>query len=219
MLAAKGWLTMIKLDYKKEFKDLYVPKNIPSIVDVPPIPFFMVDGQGDPNGDAYQEAIAMLLTHSYAIRMKGKQLPGYFEYVIPPLEGLWWGLGNHINHAQRDQWQWTAMIRQPDFVTEDILQWAIQVIKPKKPSLSMDKVRLETYSEALCVQAMHIGSYSDEPAMIKKMHTFIESNGYRIAIDDQRKHHEIYLSDPNKTKLANMKTVIRLPIVKVEVSE
>lgn len=206
---------MIKLDYKKEFKDLYFPKNIPSIVDVPSIHFLMADGQGDPNGDAYQEAVSILYTLSYAIRMKGKLLPGYFEFVVPPLEGLWWNIGSHINHEQRDQWQWTAMIRQPEFVTEDSISWISQLIKPKKPSLDLSCVRLETYTEGLCVQAMHIGSYSNEPSMLRKMHEFITDNGYRIAIDDQHKHHEIYLSDPNKTKLANMKTVIRLPIAKV----
>lgn len=202
------------LDYKKEFKDLYVPKNIPSLVDVPPIPFFMMDGRGDPNGEEYQDAVTYLYTLSYAIRMRGKALPGYFEYVVPPLEGLWWDVDNVNDLEQRDHWQWTAMIRQPNFVTQDILAWAVRTIKPKKPLLDLSKIRLETYNEGLCVQAMHIGSYADEPATIKRIHAYITANGLLEAIDERRKHHELYLSDPNKTKLSNMKTVIRLPVAR-----
>jgi len=203
------------IDLKKTEKSLYQPKNTPSIVDVPQMNFICIDGKGDPNtSEDYAQAIQALYSLSYTIKMGNKHI---LEYVVPPLEGFWQvddkeynGGGLPIN--DKSKFVWTMMIRQPDFVGREVFEAAKTVIVKKKPEVDVSKARLETITEGLCVQIMHIGSYDDEPATILVMDTFAIENGYVIDINDNRHHHEIYLSDPRKTAAAKLKTVIRHPI-------
>lgn len=212
-----------KLDYKKEFKDLYMPKNKPSIIEVPPMNFIMIDGKGNPNeiDGEYQCAVELLYALSYAIKMSkmGIYKPkGYFEYVVPPLEGLWWINDCKLDFTNKDEFNWTSMIRQPEFVTNEVFQWACSEVLKKKPHLDVSKAYFKTLNEGLCVQMMHIGSYDDEPKTIAQIENFIESNNLKNAISALqsdgtiRRHHEIYLSDPRKTKPEKVKTIIRHPI-------
>jgi hypothetical protein len=212
-----------KLDYKKAFKELYLPKSKPTLVDVPAMNFIIVNGKGNPNeeGGEYQSAIELLYGLSYTIKMskKGKRLiEGYFEYVVPPLEGLWWWNDCKIDFSHKDKFCWTAMIRQPEFVTNEIFKWACSEIKKKKPHLDISKAQFQTFSEGLCVQMMHIGAYDDEPKTIEKMENYIENNNLSNAISTVqsdgtiRRHHEIYLSDPRKTNPQKLKTVLRHPV-------
>lgn len=210
-----------KLDYKKEYKHLYLPPTKPSIIDVPEMTFIVVDGEGDPNtSEAYKEAVELIYGLSYSIKMskmKSTQPEGYFEYVVPPLEGLWWGDNLDFERmviTDKNKFCWTSMIRQPEFVTEEVFQVAQETLSKKKPDLDVSKARLLTFHEGLCVQILHIGSYDDESTSIKRMDEYALSNGYRIDISDFRKHHEIYLSDPRKTVSTKLKTVIRHPIAK-----
>lgn len=209
-----------KFDYKKEYKDLYMPKTMPSIIDVPKMTFIMVDGKGNPNTCvAYQNAMEVLYGLSYTIKMSkmnGTQPDGYFEYVVPPLEGLWWFDGGNIFNGtsilDKDQFCWTATIRQPEFVNSEVFEDAKNVLIVKKPKLDLTKARLECFTEGLCVQIMHIGPYDDESSAIQIMEDFIIQNGYKNDISKTRKHHEIYLSDPRKIAPERLKTVIRHPI-------
>lgn len=218
---------MEKLDYKKEYKDLYMPKTKPMIIEVPEITYIMVDGKGNPNtSEEYKRAMEILYGLSFTIKMSkmnGNQPEGYFEYVVPPLEGLWWTEGEKfdgINNKNKDEFHWISMIRQPEFVTEEVFNWATVELKKKKPYLDFSNTKLETFKEGLCAQIMHIGPYDDEPESIKKLEKFIEEEGYIDAISDElptgqiRNHHEIYLGDPRRTKPENLKTVIRHPIKK-----
>lgn len=210
------------MDYKKTQRDLYQPKTTPSMVDVPEMLFLMIDGKGDPNTSAeYADAIAILYGLAYAIKMSkmgGNQPSGYFEYVVPPLEGLWslddGGLFKGAGAAIPDKNKliWTAMIRQPEFVTPEVLVAAKEALAKKKPQLDASLVRLERFTEGLCAQAMHIGPYDDEPATIVMLSQFIAENGYIEDISASRRHHEIYLSDPRRTVPEKLKTVIRHPI-------
>lgn len=205
------------LDFKKEYKDLYMPKNIPSLINVPPMNFIMVDGAGNPVGQDFQEAVELLYSLSYTIKMskmKGNQPQGYYEYVVPPLEGLWWLKDGEFSFEQRDNWQWTAMIRQPDFVTEEFFQWAGIESKNKKHDLQIDKARFDTFAEGPCVQMMHIGPYATEPESMEIMKLFIAENGLTDQVGSGGKHHEIYLSDPRKADPAAMKTILRHPVCK-----
>ncbi len=205
----------VKVDYKKDFKDLYLPKNKPSIIDVPEMVFIMVDGKGDPNGEEYERAVSLLYGLSFTIKMSyknNKEIPGYFQYVVPPLEGLWWCEGGGFNFNERDNWRWTSMIRQPEFVTEEIFNWAVEALKKKKPDLDTTKARLEKFKEGLCVQSMHIGPYAKEPETVAMMQDFMKKNNLVDDIGDVRKHHEIYLSDPRKVKGEKLKTVLRHPV-------
>ena len=206
-------------DYKKEYKDLYMPKATPGIIDVPAMLYIMVDGKGDPNtSEAYKNAMEILYGLSYSIKMSkmsGTQPEGYFEYVVPPLEGLWWGEGGYFdgtNVVDKNKLCWTSMIRQPEFVTQDVFEFAKQALNKKKPDLDLSPARFVSFTEGLCAQIMHIGSYDDEPATIKILERFINDAGYKTDISDFRKHHEIYLSDPRKTAPEKLKTVIRHPI-------
>ncbi|NLI93057.1 MAG: transcriptional regulator [Peptococcaceae bacterium] len=214
-------------DYKKEYKDLYQPKQKPVLVDVPAMNFIMVDGAGDPNTSAeYQEAVELLYGLSYAIKMSKKSdrpPAGYFDYVVLPLEGLWWfkdGDFDGMRQMDKSKFFWTAMIRQPEFVSEDVFAWAAAELKKKKPGLSVEKARLEPLTEGLCVQMMHTGPFDTEPATIAQMEQFIVSHGYENAISDPlssgqiRRHHEIYLNDLRKTAPEKLKTVIRHPVKK-----
>ncbi|AFM42134.1 hypothetical protein Desaci_3233 [Desulfosporosinus acidiphilus SJ4] len=217
-----------KFDYKKEYKDLYVPKQKPVLIDVPAMNFIMVDGAGDPNTSVeYQEALEILYGLSFAVKMSkmsGKQPAGYFEYVVPPLEGLWWFKDDSFDGTKlidKSKFQWTSMIRQPEFVTQEVFDWAVSVLKQKKPKIDPTKARLESLTEGLCVQMMHNGPYDSEPVTLGKMEQFLLSNGYICAISETlpsgqiRRHHEIYLSDPRKTTPETLKTVLRHPVKKV----
>lgn len=214
-----------KLDYKKEFKDLYLPKNKPMLVDVPEMNFIMVDGKGNPNdeGGEYQSAVEILYALSYAIKMSKKgsyYIEGYFEYVVPPLEGLWWVENDDMDFTKKNKFEWTSMIRQPEFVTKEVFEWACSEVLRKKPNIDVSKARLQSFKEGPCVQIMHIGSYDDEPKTVEKLDKYVEDNNLINAIstiNEQgiiKRHHEIYLSDPRKTSLDKLKTVIRHPVKK-----
>lgn len=206
-------------DYKKEYKELYMPKNKPSIVTVPPMHYIAVRGQGDPNaeGGAYKQAIELLYGVAYTIKMSKKgsrQIEGYFDYVVPPLEGFWWQDGVcGVDYAHKEAFQWISVIRLPDFVTKAVFDWAIQEAARKKKT-DFSKVEWLAYDEGLCVQCMHIGAYDNEPATVALMHAYMEQQGYALDITDKRLHHEIYLSDARKVAPEKLKTVIRHPIRK-----
>jgi hypothetical protein len=205
-------------DFKKEQKELYQPKSM-SIVDVPEMTFIMVDGTGDPNvSEAYKTAVEILYGLSYAIKMskKGGKVPaGYFDYVVPPLEGLWWLSDITIDSSRKDKFCWTSMIRQPEFVTPDVFEDAKAVLARKKPELDQSIARLTRFTEGLCAQIMHIGSYDEEPKTIELLDRFIAESGYRDDVSDTRRHHEIYLNNPLKTASNKLKTVIRHPVKKI----
>ncbi len=204
-------------DYKKEYKEYYMPKNKPSIVTVPAMNYLAVRGQGDPNQEdgAYKEAINLLYGIAFTIKMSKKgnhQIEGYFDYVVPPLEGFWWQENVvEIDYAHKENFQWISVIRLPDFVTKEDFDWAVEEASRKKKT-DFSKVEFMPYEEGLCVQCMHIGSYDEEPATIAKMEAYLTSQGYILDINDQRMHHEIYLSDARKVAPEKRKTVIRHPI-------
>ena len=203
-----------KLDFKKEYKDLYLPAATPVIIDVPPIQYFMVDGVGAPEGACYHEAMQILYSLSYTIKMSkmaGNTPENYRDFVVPPLEGLWDCAAEGFDPDRR-RWKWTSMLRQPDFVTPAILEWACTEVRKKKPELDVSKARLALYKEGLCVQIMHIGPYSAEQRSIDKVMAFIRENGLVDQCGTERKHHEIYISDPRKTNPETLKTVLRHPV-------
>ena len=206
-------------DYKKEYKEFYMPKGRPSIVTVPKVNYIAVRGRGDPNKEdgEYKAAIELLYAVAYTIKMSKKgdrQIEGYFDYVVPPLEGFWWQDGvNGVDYTHKGAFNWISLIRLPDFVTEEDFRWAVdEAAKKKKQDFS--KAEFLTVEEGLCVQCMHIGPYDDEPATVSRMHEFMEQQGYVLDITDKRLHHEIYLSDTRKTVPEKLKTVIRHPIKK-----
>lgn len=214
---------MDKFDYKKEYKELYLPKTKPTLIQVPEITFLMFDGSGDPNTSAsYKNAMEVLYGLSYSIKMSkmnNSQPEGYFEYVVPPLEGLWWADNPAYNDKKivdKDKFLWTSMIRQPEFVTEEVFKKNKDVLQRKKKDIDLSTVRLVKYTEGLCCQIMHIGPYDDEAASIEQMDQFILDSGYVTDITKQRWHHEIYLTNPLKTAPEKLKTVIRHPIKKLE---
>jgi len=206
-------------DFKKEYKEFYMPKNKPGIVSVPGMNYIAVRGQGDPNveGGEYKQAIELLYGIAYTIKMSKKgdrQIEGYFDFVVPPLEGFWWQEGvDGVDYAHKENFHWISAIRLPDFVTREDFDWAIKEAERKKKT-DFSKVEFWTYDEGLCVQCMHIGSYDDEPATVALMHAFMEEQGCVLDITDQRLHHEIYLSDARKVCPEKLKTVIRHPIRK-----
>ena len=206
-------------DFKKEYKEFYMPKNKPGIVSVPDMNYIAVRGQGDPNVEdgEYKQAIELLYGIAYTIKMSKKsdhQIEGYFDYVVPPLEGFWWQEGiDGVDYAHKENFQWISVIRLPDFVTREDLGWAVKEAERKKKT-DFSKVEFLTYDEGLCVQCMHIGPYDDEPATVELMHAFMEEQGYVLDINDRRLHHEIYLSDARKVAPEKLKTVIRHPIRK-----
>lgn len=209
---------MEKFDFKKEYKDLYMPKTEPSIVTVPEMKFIAVRGSGDPNtSPEYKQAMEILYGLSFTIKMSkmnGSQPDGYFEYVVPPLEGFWSvndGIFDGLNITDKSKFHWISVIRQPDFVTESVFEQA-RAEAEKKKKTDMSKAEFITVSEGLCVQSMHIGSYDSEPSTILKMREFAEKNGYSEDLSDTRLHHEIYLSDPRRCAPERLKTVIRHPI-------
>ena len=204
-------------DYKKEYKEFYLPKATPGIVTVPRMNFLAVRGNGDPNaeGGAYKESIGLLYGIAFTIKMSKKgdhRIDGYFDYVVPPLEGFWWQNGvAGIDYAKKEELQWISLIRLPDFVTGEEFEWAITEAAAKK-NQDFSKVEFMTYDEGLCVQCMHIGAYDDEPATIGKMHRYMEEQGYVLDIKNERYHHEIYLSDARRVAPEKLRTVIRHPV-------
>ena len=206
-------------DFKKEYKEFYLPPKTPTIVEVPKANYLAVRGHGNPNDEdgEYSEALSLLYGVAYTLKMSYKgeyKIEGFFEYVVPPLEGFWWQGGVHgVDYAKKDDFNWISIIRLPDFVTEKDFEWAILEATSKK-KLDFSKVEFLTYDEGLCVQCMHLGSYDDEPETVSAMNLFAREQGYDIDISETRFHHEIYLSDPRKVEAAKLKTVIRHPIKK-----
>ena len=224
-------------DYKKEYKEFYMPKGTPSIVRVPKMNYIAVRGSGNPNDEdgEYKQAIGLLYGIAFTIKMSKKedhQIDGYFDYVVPPLEGFWWqgerrpgdamlrtdrtgrrdGVSG-IDYARKEDFKWISVIRLPDFATREDFDWAVRKATAKKKQ-DFSKVEFFSYEEGLCVQCMHIGAYDDEPATVDAMHRFMEEQGYTLDITDQRMHHEIYLSDARKVAPEKLKTVVRHPIRK-----
>ena len=207
-------------DYKKEYKEFYMPKSKPSIVDIPKMNYIAVRGKGNPNEDdsEYKKSIGLLYAIAFTIKMSYKgpyKIDGYFSYVVPPLEGFWWQDNGklEIDYNSKDEFNFISVIRLPDFVTKKDFDWAIKEASKKKKT-DFSKVEFLTYEEGKCVQCMHIGSYDDEPDTIRKMHEYILENGYELDTDGKRRHHEIYLSDPRRCAVEKLKTVIRHPIIK-----
>ena len=204
-------------DYKKEYKEFYMPGKKPEIVNVPGANYIAVRGKGDPNeeGGAYQQAVSILYAVAYTLKMSYKtdhKIEGFIEYVVPPLEGFWWQEGvTGVDYTHKENFEWISLIRLPDFVTKADFDWAIQEATSKRKT-DFSKVEFLTYDEGLCVQCMHIGPYDNEPATVELMHQFISEQGYTLDITDSRYHHEIYLSDARKTAPDKLKTVIRHPI-------
>lgn len=204
-------------DFKKEYRDLYQPKTKPSIIEVPPMRFLAVEGSGDPNepDGSYKHAIELLYGVAYTLKMSYKTdhvIEGFYQYVVPPLEGFWWQDDVHgVDYANKSSFNWISVIRVPEFVGVADFDWAIGAATAKK-KLDFSPVRLIEVDEGLCVQCLHVGPYDNEPATVAAMHEFAESNGYVTDFSDVRRHHEIYLSDPRKADPAKMKTVVRHPI-------
>lgn len=204
-------------DFKKEYKELYAPKKGPGIIEVPPITYVAVRGSGDPNEESgsYQQAIAVLYAISYTIKMSKKgvrQIDGYVDFVVPPLEGFWWQEGiEGADYAHKETFNWTAVIRLPDFVTREVFDWAVQEATKKK-KIDCSIAEYLQVDEGLCVQCLHVGSYDDEPATVEAMDAFAREQGYVIDLSQDRRHHEIYLSDAHKEAPEKLKTIIRHPI-------
>ena len=206
-------------DFKKEYKEFYLPKKKPEIVTVPKMNYIAVKGCGDPNKEdgEYKNSISILYALAFTIKMSkltDYRIEGYFDYVVPPLEGFWWQQGvTQINYSRKDAFQWISVIRLPDFVSEKDFNWAKQQVKAKK-GIDCSNAQFLTIEEGLCVQIMHIGSYDDEPDTITLMDQFINENGYINDFSNTRMHHEIYLSDARRVAPEKLKTVIRHPIRK-----
>jgi hypothetical protein len=203
---------MSKTDLKKELKHLYRPSAKEFVVvDVPPMSFLMIDGHGDPNtAQEYADAVETLYAVAYALKFMSKREKG-MDYVVPPMEGLWW-VDNMAEFSTQDKsaWDWTMMIMQPEWVTQEMFEEALRQVEKKKNPPALSKLRLEAYDEGLSTQIMHIGPYEAEAPTIASMHAFIDRNGYQPA----GKHHEIYLGDPRKVAPEKLKTVLRQPIRK-----
>lgn len=227
---------MAAFDFKKEYKDIYLPKKKPALIQVPAMKYFMVTGKGDPNTSGeYANAMAILYGLSFTIKMSkmnGTQPPGYFDYVVPPLEGLWWtkaGGFDGLNITDKGLFCWVSMIRQPDFVTEEIYERTLETLRNKKPELDFSTTAFVEFEEGLCAQIMHVGPYDTEAESIRTLNDFVEEQGMLTDISEPgaefgtaenlgadlknyRLHHEIYLGDPRRTKPENLRTVIRHPV-------
>jgi hypothetical protein len=206
-------------DFKKEYKEFYLPKDKPEIVNVPKANYIAVRGKGNPNdeGGAYQQAIGVLYAVAYTLKMSYKtdyRIEGFFDYVVPPLEGFWWQEGiDGIDYSDKSTFSWISVIRLPDFITKKDFDWAVETATKKK-RIDCLKAEFLTIDEDLCVQIMHIGSFDDEPATVEKMNKYLAENGYENDFSETRLHHEIYLSDARKVDPEKWKTVIRHPIRK-----
>ena len=225
-------------DFKKEYKEFYMPKNKPEIVKIPSMNYVAVRGKGNPNveGGDYQHAISILYAVAYTLKMSYKtdyKIEGFFEYVVPPLEGFWWQGEQHpvdaemrtdragrrenikgIDYSNKDTFNWISVIRLPDFITEKDFAWAVQTATEKK-KIDCSLAEFLTIDEGLCVQIMHQGSFDSEPATVALMEAFLKEQGYENDINKQRLHHEIYMSDARKVAPEKWRTVIRHPIKKV----
>jgi hypothetical protein len=210
---------IMAFDFKKEYRELYMPKENPCIVDVPPANFITVRGKGDPNAEdsEYKRSIGLLYGVAYTIKMSGKsgrRIDGYFDFVVPPLEGFWWQEGViGVDYSRKDTFNFISVIRLPDFVTREVVEWAAAEASEKKKT-DFSKVEFFPYDEGLCVQCLHVGPYDDEPATVARMHEYMAERGYELDISDGRFHHEIYLSDVRKVAPEKLKTIIRHPIKK-----
>ena len=206
-------------DYKKEYKEFYMPKKKPSIVEIPKMNYIAVRGKGNPNDEdsEYKNSIGLLYAIAFTIKMSYKgthKIDGYFEYVVPPLEGFWWQENTKgFDYNRKEDMNFISVIRLPDFVTEEDFKWAVDEASAKKKQ-DFSKVEFLTYDEGICVQCMHIGPYDSEPETVELMHRYMEENGYELDITGSRLHHEIYLSDPRRCDESRLKTVIRHPIKK-----
>ncbi len=204
-------------DFKKEHREFYMPKEKPEIVTVPPANYIAVRGKGDPNqeGGEYKRAISLLYGIAYTIKMSKKgdhRIEGYFDFVVPPLEGFWWQDGvEGVDYSDKSTFNWISVIRLPDFVTKQDIDWAVEEAARKKKD-DFSSVEFFTCEEGLCVQCIHTGPYDDEPATVERMHEYMRLQGYELDINDKRLHHEIYLNDVRKTAPDKLKTVIRHPI-------
>ncbi len=204
-------------DYKKEYKEFYLPKKRPEIVDIPSMNFLAVRGEGDPNeeGGAYKASIGLLYGVAFTIKMSkmgSRKIQGYFDYVVPPLEGFWWQEGTQgVDFTRKEDFQWISAIRLPDFVKQEDFKWAIEEAEKKKKQ-DFSKVKFLTIQEGLCVQCMHIGPYDEEPSTIARMDQYLLEQGYENDFSQDRLHHEIYLSDARRVLPEKRKTVIRHPI-------
>ena len=206
-------------DFKKEYKEFYLPPAKPVIVTIPKANYIAVRGKGDPNdeGGAYQQAIGILYAVAYTLKMSYKtdhRIEGFYDYVVPPLEGFWWQEGiDGIEYSDKSTFCWISVIRLPDFITQADFDWAVETASKKK-KIDCSSTEFLTIDEGLCVQIMHIGPYDNEPASVALMDRFLEENGYENDLSVTRLHHEIYLSDARKVAPENWKTVIRHPIKK-----
>lgn len=208
-------------DLKKEFKEYYQPKNKPEIVNIPSINYLAVRGSGDPNDETgdYKKALESLYAVAYTLRMSYKtdyKINGFYEYIVPPLEGFWWQDGTDgVNYADKTSFNWISVIRLPDFISGKDIEWAVMTATKKKKT-DCSQVKFLTVNEGLCVQIMHIGPYDNEPVTVKLMDDYLAQNGYENDLNSERMHHEIYLSDPRKCLPEKMKTVIRHPIKRLD---
>ena len=206
-------------DFKKEYKEFYMPKKRPEIIDVPPMNYIAVRGKGDPNEEngAYKQAIGVLYAVAYTLQMSYKtdrRIEGFFDYVVPPLEGFWWQDGvKGIDYDKKDRFNWISVIRLPDFIKKDDFEWAVKTAAEKK-KIDCSSAEFITVNEGLCAQIMHIGAFDSESESVELMDKHLEENGYENDISDKRLHHEIYLSDARKVAPEKWKTVIRHPIRK-----
>lgn len=204
-------------DYKKEYKEFYLPPKTPELIDIPSMNFAAVRGKGNPNEEdgEYKSSIGLLYGIAFTIKMSrlgSRKIEGYFEYVVPPLEGLWWQKGvSGIDYTKKETFEWISMIRLPDFVTKEDFDWAVAEATKKK-GLDFSRTEFFTYREGLCVQCMHVGPYDAEPATIEKMDAYAAERGYAVDIGASRFHHEIYLGDPRRCDETKLKTVIRHPV-------
>ncbi len=204
-------------DFKKEYKEFYMPKSKPQIVEIPKANYIAVRGQGDPNeeGGAYQQAVGVLYAIAYTLKMSYKsdyKIEGFFEYVVPPLEGFWWQENiNGVDYSNKSSFHWISVIRLPDFVTKENFAWAVETASKKK-KLDCSSAEYLTIEDGLCVQIMHIGPFDDEPASVAMMDAFLQENEYENDMNSNRLHHEIYMSDARKVAPEKWKTVIRHPI-------
>lgn len=207
-------------DYKKEYKEFYLPKATPSLVKVPVMNYLAVRGKGDPNVEngEYKQSIGLLYGIAFTIKMSklgDRRIEGYFDFVVPPLEGLWWQDGaDELDYTRKDKMNFISMIRLPDFVSKADFDWAIAEATRKKAQ-DFSKVEFLTYEEGGCVQCLHVGSYDDEPVTVAKMHDYMEQQGYELDVQNPRYHHEIYLSDPRRVDATRLKTVIRHPVKRI----
>ncbi len=207
---------MEKIEYKKAYKNLYQPTTKPTILEIPPINFALIEGEGDPNSDDFAQATAALYSFSYAVKMsyKSQNIPaGFYDYTVFPLEGVWDLVDKNKPSTDKSNFAYSIMIRQPDFLDNELFQRFLEETKRKKPNQFLDKLHLKTITEGLCCQSLHLGSYDDENASFEKMEEYCKENGF---LRSSKKHREIYLSDPRKTEKSKLKTVLRFKIEKMD---